>query len=83
MAEYRRLLADTEPATPASLLADRCGYPQGSFGTLVNGYLGSGEFKQNKPSTKAEYRRVLEELSRAREKSASSHGVPVLQTAGK
>jgi len=30
-----------------------------------------------------EYRRVLEELSRAREKSAASHGLPVLQTAGK
>jgi len=30
-----------------------------------------------------EYRRVLEELSRAREKSATSHGLPVLQTAGK
>ncbi|HEX5100792.1 MAG TPA: glutamate synthase large subunit [Polyangiaceae bacterium] len=30
-----------------------------------------------------EYRRVLEELSRAREKSAASHALPVLQTAGK
>jgi glutamate synthase domain-containing protein 3 len=30
-----------------------------------------------------EYRRVLEELSRAREKSATSHALPVLQTAGK
>jgi glutamate synthase domain-containing protein 2/glutamate synthase domain-containing protein 1/glutamate synthase domain-containing protein 3 len=29
-----------------------------------------------------EYRRVLEEQSRAREKSAASHGLPVLQTAG-
>jgi len=29
-----------------------------------------------------EYRRVLEEQSRAREKSAASHGQPVLQTAG-
>jgi glutamate synthase domain-containing protein 2/glutamate synthase domain-containing protein 1/glutamate synthase domain-containing protein 3 len=29
-----------------------------------------------------EYRRVLEEQSRAREKSATSHGLPVLQTAG-
>jgi glutamate synthase domain-containing protein 2/glutamate synthase domain-containing protein 3 len=30
-----------------------------------------------------EYRRVLEELSRQREKSATSHALPVLQTAGK
>jgi glutamate synthase domain-containing protein 2/glutamate synthase domain-containing protein 1/glutamate synthase domain-containing protein 3 len=29
-----------------------------------------------------EYRRVLEEQSRAREKSGASHGLPVLQTAG-
>ncbi|HEV8551186.1 MAG TPA: glutamate synthase large subunit, partial [Polyangiaceae bacterium] len=30
-----------------------------------------------------EYRRVLEELARAREKSAAGHALPVLQTAGK
>jgi integrase len=63
MAEYRRLLAESTSSGQASATADRRTYPAGSFGALVNDYLASGAFKEKKPSTKAEYRRVLEALS--------------------
>ncbi len=63
MAEYRRLLAETSPAEPRQI------QPRGpgSFGALVLDYLASGDFREKKPSTQAEYRRVLEAL-------AESHG---------
>ena len=65
MLEYQRLLALTHADTaPENGAIDKRGYAPGSFGTLVNDYLGSGNFKQLKPRTAAEYKRVLENLQR-------------------
>ena len=61
MEEYRRLVASTEPGAAESP-SDRAAYRNGSFGALVNEYLNSAEFKDNKESTRREYRRVLEVL---------------------
>jgi integrase len=63
MAEYRRLLAETEPRAGELLLSDRS-YVRGSFGALVRDYLASGGYKEKKARTQAEYRRVLELLSK-------------------
>jgi integrase len=62
--EYQRLLQLTEPGEQAAAPIDRRTYGPGSFGRLVNDYLASGNFKKRKPSTAAEYRRVLEGLQR-------------------
>ncbi len=65
MLEYQRLLALTHADTaPENGAIDKRGYAPGSFGALVNDYLGSGNFKQLKPRTAAEYKRVLENLQR-------------------
>lgn len=59
MIEYRRLLALSEPtAAPAR----KMNLP-GSFGALVQEYYRSPEFRERKPSTRGEYRHVLEGLS--------------------
>jgi enterobacteria phage integrase len=62
MEEYRRLVDATTPGVMGEAPADKRTYPPGSFGALINDYLDSGEFKDNKPRTKAEYKRVLEAL---------------------
>jgi integrase len=61
MEEYQRLLTETDKPA-ASPPPDRRSYASGSFGLLVNEYLASAEYREKKPSTKAEYRRVLEVL---------------------
>lgn len=61
MAEYHRLLKVTEPVVGAGL-PDKRGFAPGSLGALVNSYFGCAKFKQTKPSTKSEYRRILEKL---------------------
>jgi hypothetical protein len=62
MEEYRRLLKETAPGASTAPPADKRTYPASSFGALINDYLDSAEFKEKKPSTRAEYRRVLEIL---------------------
>lgn len=64
MEEYRRLVTVTEPSA-AEPPSDRSGYRHGSFGALVNDYLKCAEFKDNKESTRGEYKRVLEALQSA------------------
>jgi enterobacteria phage integrase len=59
MAEYHRLVAETIPAAANEVRS----HGSGSFGALVLDYLASGAFKEKKPSTQAEYRRVLEALA--------------------
>src|SRR5262245_36277633 len=61
MEEYQRLLTETDKPA-ASPPPDRRSYASGSFGLLVNEYLASAEYQEKKPSTQAEYRRVLEVL---------------------
>ena len=61
MEEYQRLLTETDKPA-ANPPADRRSYASGSFGLLVNEYLASAEYREKKPSTKLEYRRVLEAL---------------------
>ncbi len=58
MSAYRALVKATAP-TKAAVQAVN---PPGSFGALVKDFLGSGTFKEKKPSTQSEYRRVLEAL---------------------
>ena len=62
MAEYRRLteLSSTTPATQAP--TDKRHYAPGTFGALVQDYLATAVYKEKKPSTRSEYRRVLEIL---------------------
>ena len=60
MQEYRRLVAETEPATSTSAGPSQ---GPGSFGALVRDYLASGVFREKRPSTQSEYRRVLETLA--------------------
>ncbi|MET0568319.1 MAG: tyrosine-type recombinase/integrase [Hyphomicrobiaceae bacterium] len=62
MAEYRRLteLSSTTPATQAP--TDKRHYAPGTFGALVQDYLATAVYKEKKPSTRSEYRRVLESL---------------------
>ena len=63
-AEYTRLEQETDKeSAPAAGTADR--YATGSFGALVRDYLSSGTFREKKPSTRAEYRRVMEALAEA------------------
>ena len=59
MAEYRRLLLETD-ARPD--VTHRTVYQRGTLGALVHEYLKSAVFKEKKPRTAAEYRRVLEAL---------------------
>lgn len=59
MAEYHRLLAETTPQRAAGLVRDS----NGTFGALVRDFLTSGQFKEKRPSTQREYRRVLEALA--------------------
>jgi hypothetical protein len=63
-AEYQRLLTftDGQAAATADAPIDKRSYSAGSFGALVTDYLSSAKFKQLKPSTRAEYTRVLEAL---------------------
>src|SRR5262245_23328673 len=63
-AEYQRLMTttDSQPAARAEPPLDKRAYGPGSFGKLVSDYLECGEYKQLKPRTKAEYKRVLEGL---------------------
>ena len=58
MAAYRALVEATAPAKALTQ-----SNPPGSFGALVRDFLASGTFKEKKPSTQAEYRRVLEALA--------------------
>jgi hypothetical protein len=66
VAEYRRLLAYTNapPENSAAVPIDKRGYAPGSFGALVNDYLASSNYRELKPRTKAEYKRLLEILQR-------------------
>ena len=60
--EYWRLRKETDrDSGPAVGAADR--HAPGSFGALVRDYLASGTFREKRPSTQAEYRRVLEALA--------------------
>lgn len=60
-AAYRRLLAETQRG--ASMGRTHSGHGPGSFGGLVRDYLASGDFREKKQSTQAEYRRILEALA--------------------
>jgi integrase len=60
MAEYRRLLLETDVARPD--VSHRTVYQRGTLGALVHEYLKSAVFKEKKSRTAAEYRRVLEGL---------------------
>ena len=64
-AEYRHLLQHTNANAPSAAPIDRRAYVPGSFGALVADYFRSANFKDVKPSTRAEYRRVLESLQLA------------------
>jgi len=68
MSEYRRLVDESsakEPSDdPATIPIDRRGFGPGSFGALVNDYLVSSGFRELKPRTAAEYRRVIEALQK-------------------
>ena len=65
MAEYRRLKTETDPsaAPAAEAPADKRDFRRGTFGRLITDFLASGQFKELKPRTKAEYERVCEVLS--------------------
>jgi integrase len=66
MAEYSRLLAETDQKARVNLpdqAVNRTDYPRGSFGRLVVDFLASGQFRDCKPRTQAEYRRICEALS--------------------
>src|SRR5262245_1832541 len=65
-AEYTRLkaLTDRQAASMADTPLDKRHFGVGTFGKLINDYLNCGEYKQLKPRTKAEYKRVLEALQR-------------------
>jgi integrase len=66
MAEYRRRKAETDAAAATPLPdppEDRRDFPRGTMGRLISDYLATGEFKQLKPRTKAEYERVCNVLS--------------------
>lgn len=56
MAVYHRLLEETAPSEAPEA------YQKGSFGALVDDYLKTASYKEKKPSTRAEYKRVLEAL---------------------
>ena len=56
MREYRRLVVKTDASSHPQ--SGKSPHGPGSFGTLVRDYFASGEFKQLKERTKAEYRRV-------------------------
>jgi integrase len=60
MAEYNRLKAATTPAQPT---AGAGAWPPGSFGTLVDDYFASPEFKALKPNSQRIYRLVLEPIA--------------------
>jgi integrase len=64
--EYQHLKTYTDGLTAASVEApiDKRTYAPGSFGALASDYLGCGNYKQLKPRTKAEYKRVLEGLQK-------------------
>jgi hypothetical protein len=64
-AEYRHLLQHTNANAPSAAPVDRRAYVPGSFGALVADYFRSANFKDVKPSTRAEYSRVLESLQLA------------------
>ena len=73
MLAYYRLLTD---GAAASLPPppDRREYPRGTFGCLVNDYLGSGQFKAKlKPKTKGEYTRICEALQQGHGWKRVSH----------
>lgn len=59
MQEYGRLLHATAPRKTPGPAPDA----DGSFGALVRDFLSSGQFKEKRPSTQREYRRVLEALA--------------------
>jgi site-specific recombinase XerD len=59
-AEYHRLKAMTDARSDGP---ERRQHAAGSFGALVLDYLASAGFKEKKPRTGAEYRRVLESLA--------------------
>ena len=69
LTEYHRLLAETED--PSAKVLD--GFPPGSFGTLVLQYFASPEFRDRKPGTQVQYRRVLEKI-------ALAHGAKPVKT---
>jgi integrase len=62
MAEYHRLVAETEPRQGSESPTDRRDYPRGTFGALANDFLASGQFKTKKPRTRSEYQRIAEGL---------------------
>lgn len=63
MDEYRRLKAETEIEAAAAPPVCRTEFSRGTFGRLVLDFLASGQFKELKPRTKAEYQRVCDALS--------------------
>lgn len=74
MLAYHRLLSETEPAASLPPPADRREYPRGTFGCLVNDYLGSGQYKTKlKPRTKGEYARICEALQQGHGWKRVSH----------
>jgi hypothetical protein len=69
MQEYWRLRGETDGSAQSQ--SERPHHGPGSFGALVKDYLGSGQFKELKERTKAEYRRVLETLAERHGRAAS------------
>ena len=65
MTEYRRLLEATAPRANDAPACNRKRHVAGSFGALVDDYFGCAEFKDNRASTRSEYRRVLEGVAGA------------------
>ena len=65
VAEYQRLIALTAATKPDDAAIDKRSYGPGTFGKLVSEYLVCGDYKQLKARTKAEYKRVLEDLQRS------------------
>jgi integrase len=58
LAEYRQLLATTEPVAAP----DPRNHTPGSFGALADDYFGSPEFRDRQPSTQRIYRLILEPM---------------------
>ena len=59
MAEYQRLLVETEPAKPN---IERQ-HPPGSIGAVIQEYFTAPEFTKKKPNTQRIYPYILEQLS--------------------
>lgn len=62
LAEYNRLLRETEPVAKPKPASGRGGYQRGTFGALVTDFLASGQFRTKSERTRGEYRRIAELL---------------------